>query len=332
MNMKIAKKISKFLIISLLIYIGICLVLIYWPVPTKKNIENYDYSSLNESTQKTEFGNEQWMTLRDGKELFFRLYESNSNTTLILLHGSGSESRYLSQIASFLSGNDIMRVITPDVRGHGRNKGTRGDIDYIGQLDHDIEDLLTYVIENYSGTKVILGGHSSGGGLALRYVGNESVTKPNALLLFAPYLGYDSPTVKPNSGEWVTVALKRWIGLTMINNLGITAFNGLPVLQFNRPEIWNDSLQVPSYSYRLAVNFAPNNYIDDISKITIPTLVLIGQNDESFYPEKFYEVFDASKSNIDVHIIKNANHMNIINTDDSNNHIVNWYNRVAGGI
>jgi non-heme chloroperoxidase len=324
--MKIAKKLSKFLTISLLVYMGICFALIYWPVPAKKNIENYDYSSLNESGLQTNMGSEQWIKLRDGKELFFRLYESNSNATLILLHGSGTESRYLSQVASFLSSRNIMRVITPDLRGHGRNKGHKGDIDYIGQLDHDIEDLLIHVEENYRGTKVVLGGHSSGGGMALRYVGNESVLQPNALLLFAPYLGHESPTVKPNSGEWVTVALKRWIGLAMINNLGITALNDLPVLVFNRPESWNDNLQVASYSYRMAVNFAPNNYADDISKIKIPTLVLIGENDESFYPEKFDEVFETSKNSVDVHIVKNANHMNIIDTHDSNSRVINWYN------
>lgn len=323
--MKLLKKISMFIIISLVIYIGICFILIYWPVPGKKNVKNYNYSSLNESTKQTEFGNEQWMTLRDGKKLFFRRYESTSDATLILLHGSGSESRYLSKMASFLSKSDTMRVITPDLRGHGRSQGRRGDIDYIGQLDHDIEDLLTYVLENYGGSKVILGGHSSGGGMALRYVGNESVPHPDALLLFSPYLGHDAPTVKPNSGEWVTVALKRWIGLAMINNLGITAFNALPVLVFNRPEKWNDSLQVASYSYRMAVNFSPNNYSDDISKITIPTLVLVGQNDESFYPKKFGEVFDSSRKIINVHIVKNANHMSIINSDDSIAQVVNWY-------
>ena len=225
MNMKFLKPLYKFLAISVAVYIGICMTLIYWPIPTKKNIENYDYSSLDQSTQQTNNGREQWVTLRDGKELFFRLYESNSETTLVLLHGSGSESKYLSQIASFLSTNGIMRVITPDLRGHGRNKGTHGDIDYIGQLDHDIEDLLAHVDRTYSGKNVVLGGHSSGGGMALRYVGNESVAQPNALLLLAPYLGHDSPTVKPNSGEWVTVALKRWIGLEMINSLGISLFN-----------------------------------------------------------------------------------------------------------
>lgn len=325
--MRILRKLSVFFITSTLIYICICLALIFWPTGGKNNIENYDYSSLEESAQHVDLGDENWITLRDGTRVFSRVYESESDTTLLLLHGSGSESRYLSRISSLLSSTGISRVITPDLRGHGRNKEQRGDIDYVGQLDHDVEDLLTYIRKNYSGTKIVLGGHSSGGGMALRYVGNESVSQPDALLLFSPYLGHTAPTVKPNSGGWVTVALKRWIGLSMINSIGIKTFNDMPVLIFNRPEAWNDDLQVANYSYRMTINFAPNNYIKDIERIAIPTLVLVGKNDESFYPEKFEEVFDSSKNNIDVHIVKNATHMNIINTDNSIDYVVNWYNK-----
>lgn len=222
-----------------------------------------------------------------------------------------------------------MRVITPDLRGHGRNDGPRGDIDYIGQLDHDIEDLISYVSSNYAGTKVILGGHSSGGGMALRYAGNHDLVQPQALLLFAPYLGHDAPTVKPNSGEWVTVAVKRIIGLTMLNNLGITAFNDLAVLQFNHPEEWDDSLQVPSYSYRLTTNFGPTNYIDDVAKIDVPTLVLVGENDESFHPNQFNAAFNGAAPKANVHLIANAKHMDIVDNGDAIQLIASWYSELT---
>lgn len=322
--MTITKRLSHILVTSILIYFGICLTLIFLPIPAKKNVENYDYSSLTTSTQKIKVSNEQTLVTRDNEELFFRSYESNSDTTLILLHGSGSESRYLSQVAAHLSNQNIMRVITPDLRGHGRNKGPKGDVDYIGQLDHDVEDVIAYAKKTYPNTKIVLGGHSSGGGMALRYVGNNKVSQPDALLLLAPYLGHDSPTVKPSSGDWVTVALKRWIGLEMINNLGITALNDLPVLIFNRPETWNDDLQVTSYSYRMAVNFAPNNYIDDIANISVPTLVLIGEKDESFYPEQFTPVFANAKHMVDTQIVQQANHMNIVDSSTSINLITTW--------
>lgn len=298
-----------------------------WPAPDQRAVADYDYSSLSESTQHVDSGEEQWLSQRDGTQLFFRVYDSVSTTTLVLLHGSGSDSRYLSAIATCLANKGIFKVVTPDVRGHGRNPGRRGDIDYIGQLDHDLEDLLAHIHSGYGGGKIILGGHSSGGGMALRYVGNKHVRQPDGLLLLAPYLGNESPTVKPNSGGWVTVVLKRWIGLSMINRFGIRLFNGLTVLLFNRPEAWNDELQVPSYSYRMAVNYGPNNYAKDIEKIIVPSLVLVGSNDESFYSEKFASVFDVgtSKNFIDVKVVQGANHMSIVDNIESRKRIVDWY-------
>ena len=59
---------------------------------------------------------------------------------MILIHGSGSDSRYLADIANAIANKNIATVITPDMRGHGRNTGKRGDIDFIGQLEKDIED------------------------------------------------------------------------------------------------------------------------------------------------------------------------------------------------
>ncbi len=318
-----------FLLYAIAIYFCICAVLIVWPAPQKSDGENYDYSTLSESGKNIISGEEHWVTLRDGTQLFSRVYNSDSScdSTLVLLHGSGTDSRYLSQIAAYLSDTGLCRVVTPDLRGHGRNKGRRGDIDYIGQLDHDVEDLFTDISNKFGGTKILLGGHSSGGGMALRYVGNKQVRQPDGLLLFAPYLGHDAPTVKPNSGGWVTVVLKRWIGLSMLNRFGIRLFNDLKVLIFNRPEEWNDELQVPSYSYRMAVNYGPSHYVDDIKKIAVPTLVLVGSSDESFHPEKFASVFGVEKPAplIDVKIVKGANHMSIVDDSDSRRFILDWY-------
>lgn len=315
------------LLYIVIIYFCLCAVLIVWPVPDQRPVANYDYSSLSESAQHIDSGEEQWLTQRDGTQLFFRVYDSVSTTTLVLLHGSGSDSRYLSGIAAYLASTGIFRVVTPDVRGHGRNSGRRGDIDYIGQLDHDLEDLLAHIHKDYRGGKIIVGGHSSGGGMALRYVGNIHVRQPDGLLLLSPYLGNESPTVKPNSGGWVTVVLKRWIGLSMINRFGFRLLNRLTVLLFNRPDTWNDELQVPSYSYRMAVNYGPNNYVKDIEKIKVPSLILVGSNDESFYPEKFFPVFEvgASAKLVDVIVVEGANHMSIVDGAGSRNCIVDWY-------
>ena len=81
---------------------------------------------------------------RDGATLEYRLYESSSATdkVLILLHGSGWHSMQFYPLASSISENGLAHVITPDLRGHGFHPENRGDVDYIGQLEDDLADLI----------------------------------------------------------------------------------------------------------------------------------------------------------------------------------------------
>lgn len=324
----IGKRIGKFLLINVILYLIACFVLINWPTPAKKDVKNYDYSSIKksiiESISDTLKVEEVWIKLRDGKKEFVRIYPSDSDNIMILIHGSGSESRYLKKLSLAIANSQNATVITPDLRGHGKSEGVRGDIDYVGQLGDDIEDLIRYSKKHIGAKKIILVGHSSGGGLVLRYIGNSQHAKIDKAILLSPYLGHDAPTVKPNSGNWVTVNVKRWVGLAMLNRIGISSFDDMPVLFFNRPEAYNDKLQAPAYTYRMAVNFAPKYYKDDIENINIPALVLVGGKDESFYPSQFKPVFKPAQKFAKVEIISNANHLNIVSGDESIHEIIKW--------
>lgn len=304
----------------------IVLTLVFWPESETQTLDNYDYSAL-EGIEDTNFSaNQNWLRLRDGLELFYRLYpSSDSNTILILVHGSGTESRHLEKIANQLSSEGLMTVVTPDMRGHGESAEVEGDISYIGQYDDDVEDLIEHFKQIYPASKILLGGHSSGGGLVLRYAGNASASKADGYIWLAPYLGHDAPTTKPNSGDWVTVNVKRWVGLSILNGFGVKRLNGLPVLRFNRPEEWNDPLQVSHYSYRLATSFATSNYSRDVAKIDRPGLVLVGSDDESFYPEAYSLVFAFAEEKVDVEILPQISHIGITRSDDVVEKIEHWY-------
>jgi non-heme chloroperoxidase len=269
---KIAKSIIKTLLISCCVYLFISFVLVYWPISLKKEVKNYDFSSLKKKKPGATKGEKMFYKTRNGSQLFARVYKSQSENVMILIHGSGSESRYLSTLADSIAEANIATVLTPDLRGHGENTEKKGDVDYIGQLENDLEDLILYSKQKMNAKNIILAGHSSGGGFVLRFIGNQKNTKVAKAIMLAPYLGHDAPTVKPNSGGWVTVAMKRIIGLSMLNNVGFSKLNDLPVLFFNRPASINDKLQVPAYSFKMTINFGPKNYIDEIKNIDVPCL------------------------------------------------------------
>ncbi|NMM48127.1 alpha/beta hydrolase [Marinigracilibium pacificum] len=323
MTTKTLKWIGKTLLISVIIYTLVCLVLIYWPIEIEKNVMNYDYNSINTNTEVS-LGTEQWVKMEDGKEIFSRVYESDSKNVVILIHGSGSDSRYLANLANAIADQNIGTVITPDMRGHGRNNGDRGDIDYIGQLDDDINKFIHFSKKELNAEKVILAGHSSGGGFVLNFIGNQKNSKVDKAILIAPFLGYKAPTVKPNSGGWVQVALKRIIGLSMLNNLHVKALNHLPVLFFNLPDNLNDSLQVQSYSYNMIMNFDSKDYQQEIKNTNIPCLVVVGDEDESFYPEQFPIVFEPARNLFQVEIIEKLKHLDIVKNDKVFELIKEW--------
>lgn len=320
---KTGNRIAKSLIISIIIYLVISHVLIFWPINLEKNVKNYDYSSIKENSIPV-LGKEKWIETRDGYEIFNRLYESDNKDVLILIHGSGSESRYLANLADSIAKANIATVLTPDMRGHGRNSGERGDIDFIGQLENDIEDLIQFSKENLGANRIILAGHSSGAGFVLRFIGNPENSKVDRAILLAPYLGHDAPTVKPSSGGWVKVAMKRIIGISMLNNVGLNVFNNLPVLFFNRPESLNDTLQVPSYSFNMTINFNPKNYKNEIKNINIPCLVLVGKQDESFYPDRFPAAFATAKKFVHLRILEGVKHLDIVKSQQTFEIIKEW--------
>src|SRR5690606_30069305 len=133
---------------------------------------------------------------RDGAGLFYRHYPSQSEKVLILLHGTALHGVYLHPLAQALSAAGAVRVYVPELRGHGHAPVRRGDIDYIDQLEDDLADLITHIRRTTSKeSPVIIGGHSSGGGLAVRFAGGRYQNLASAYLLLAPYLGHSAPTV-----------------------------------------------------------------------------------------------------------------------------------------
>jgi pimeloyl-ACP methyl ester carboxylesterase len=105
--------------------------------------------------------------LRDGFEVDVRHLSADGidPPLLILLHGSGWYGRQVDALLPALAKH--ADVIAPDLRGHGAQAKLRGDVAYIGQLEDDIADLIDLYAR--PGQKIILAGHSSGGGLAIRF-------------------------------------------------------------------------------------------------------------------------------------------------------------------
>lgn len=320
---KVFKFVFRFALISVVIYFGIVAVLLLTGKPNKPDPAQrgpvfdelfFDYSNLPELKS---------FTARDGTQLAYRHYSAESNKIVILLHGAGWHSRYFLPLAEFISSEGLAQVYTPDLRGHGLSPKKRGDVDYIGQFEDDLADLIAMIQQDNPDSMLIMGGHSSGGGLAIRFAGSQYGQKAKAYLLMSPFLKYNAPTTRLNSGGFAKPYTGRIIGLVMLNTVGIRWFNYLTVMEFNMPEKACDGTETLSYSYRLTTAYAPRDYEKDLSAITQPLLVVAGTKDETMIYCQ-YEPVISQYTTVQVKLLQGVTHMGLVVSPEVRPVIKEW--------
>ena len=220
-------------------------------------------------------------TSRSGVAQFRRTWESpNPHAQVLLLHGIAEHSGRYEHVGSTLAAAGYStRAI--DHHGHGRSGGHRGHVPSFDTFLDDVEDNLAELRE--SGQPVVLMAHSMGGLIAVMYC-ISGRPLPDVLLLSGPGLGADVP-------RWQRIAapiLGRIVPKLFIKN----EFDGS--LLANDPDVGqayvDDPLRIQGATAGLgreifsAMKFATEN----VSKLSIPTMVIHGGNDRivpSMYSE-----------------------------------------------
>ncbi len=315
-------KILTILIVSALIYLAIALGLIVSqrPEPAEGGQATLDFEGVSGRDPTVPRPPEQSAyRARDGAQLRYRYWPARDENAplLVLLHGSGWHGGSYVRLAGSLAADGAIAVAVPDLRGHGAEPERRGDIDYIGQFEDDIFDLFQHLRKPEQ--PIVLAGHSSGGGLVVRYAGGAYGSGLDGAVLIAPFLQHDAPTTRQDSGGWATVAIRRIIGLAMLNTLGIKALNGLPVIAFNFPEhVLHGPLgetATQRYSYRLNTSFAPRrNWKDDLSHLP-PFLLIAGRNDEAFFADRYEATISSLTKRGTYRLIDGVGHLGIVDSD-----------------
>ena len=252
---EVLKFIFTFVLISVVVFFGLATVLILMGKSKEVDMAQralafdelfFDYSSLPEL---------KCFTARNGTKLAYSYCSADSDKIVVLLEGAGWHSRYFLPLADFISSEGLAQVYTPDLRGQGLSPKRRGDVEYVGQLEDDLADLIAIIQKDNPNSMLNVGGHSSGGGLAIRFAGSQYGKKAKTCLLFSPFLKYNAPTTRPNSGGFAKPYTGHIIALVMLNNVGIRWFNYLTVIEFNMAEKARDGTETLTYSYRLNIAY-----------------------------------------------------------------------------
>jgi non-heme chloroperoxidase len=305
--MKIATWVCLLIAIIIIIYAGIAVAIKFSSPVSPPALEiialpfrSMDFSKLPPLSR---------YSARDGAKLAYRAYSApQPKQTVVLIHGSSGASRSMHALAEYLQGQG-MDVYAPDMRGHG-DSGNRGDIAYVGQLEDDLEDFVNQVLKDKRDATLV--GFSAGGGFALRFAGSSRQKLFAHYVLLAPFLRYDAPTTRPNNSEWAKASVPRIIGLTLLGPIGEKWFGHLPVIAF-AIDPKTVQYQTATYSYRLWSNFGPHyNYKADMKAAKQPITVLVGKDDELFYPQKYLPVFAGSQPHAEIIVVPNVGHITLI--------------------
>lgn len=329
------------------LYFGGALALVFWPGAghsesaletmraldageiTRQELEGFLVAAGMESREQVNAFEERRFQTRDGRSIFARAFTGTDDgaATIILVHGVGSDSATLNVTAAGFRDVTGATVLAIDLRGHGKSEGARWDVDYVGQHEDDLADIIAKLKSVRSDAKIVLSGHSMGGGISLRYAALEGEPSIDGYLLFAPNLGAIAPTARTappqdaaadQAEPFMSLRLTRLLGLVMLNSVGIDVLNHLQVMFLNLPP------DFPAYSYRGLISGEPTNYIAAFEAVDKPLLVIVGTEDEAFLGEQF-EPIVSQHSDGQVLLLEGATHNSVHRDERALAAIREWF-------
>ena len=283
--------------------------------PSPKDIEDLGFDQPN-TFETLEF------EMKDNIKIAAKKYQFLSNKTVILVHGVLANSYTYNKMSGLIRDALQAKVIAIDLRGHGESVGIPGDISRTNQYAEDLNEIIESIRLDKPNEKVILLGHSMGGGIILRHAETYPETKIDGYVLFAPNLGIASPTTSQQidlKNNFIKSHLSRGLGLKMLNELGIHQYDSLKVVFYNLPK----QMPIKSYSYRSMNAIYPDNLRHTLKTIKAPLITLIGSKDEAFISEEYPIVINAY-SNGACFVIKNETHNGIRHNEEAMNNIREW--------
>ncbi|MBN2441383.1 MAG: alpha/beta hydrolase [Spirochaetales bacterium] len=294
------------LIISCLIIFGTS------ALPESNKLDN---DSRFNTVDYTTLPPQSYFTFDNGSSICYREYPAAVDKIMIYIHGITGSSRNMHVIAEYMSNHNIAHGIALDMPGHG-DSGEKGKLDYIGQLEDDISEVIRQIRINYPQKRMTIIGFSMGGGFAIRFAGSEYGSMVHSYIFLAPFLHQDSPIKKPpepgNEDQEMSVYLPRIIGLSTLNLFTITCFNNLPIIEYRIPSMFQEDY-TSTYSYNLSENFRPHrDYIGDIRNLKVFAVLIAGENDEGIIASKYRDELAHYSKQLTFEFIPGANHFDLV--------------------
>jgi len=223
------------------------------------------------------------VTTSDGVEIFYK--DWGSGQPIVFSHGWPlSSDDWDTQMMFFL--NHGYRVIAHDRRGHGRSSQTADGHD----MDHYADDTAV-VTEHLDLRNAVHVGHSTGGGEVVRYLARHGESRVAKAVLISAVPPIMVKTDANPGGTPKSVFDDFQAQLVANRSSFYWAVASGPFYGYNRPENepnqaiilnwWRQGMMGGAKAhYDSIVAFSQTDFTEDLKKITVPTLVMHGENDQ----------------------------------------------------
>jgi len=235
-----------------------------------------------------------------------------SGRPVVLIHGWPlSGESWSKQVPEFEAAG--YRVITYDRRGFGRSDKPLTGYDY-DTFASDLDALLTELDLR----DVTLVGFSMGGGEIARYIGTRGEERLHSVVFASavpPYLektddNPDGPLTKDAAAEMTAGLTKDEDSFYDEFTTGFYSANGvLKVTEAERQEAIALAHQSKKHAALASMAaFATTDFRDDLTKVTVPTLVIHGDSDGTVPFEGSGERTHRAIAGSELHVVKDAPH------------------------
>ncbi|HAV4440883.1 TPA: alpha/beta fold hydrolase [Acinetobacter baumannii] len=226
-----------------------------------------------------------YVTTKDDVDIFYKDWGPRDAQVLFFHHGWPlSSDDWDTQLLFFLEQG--YRVVAHDRRGHGRSSQVWDGHD----MDHYADDVAE-VVKHLNIKNAIHIGHSTGGGEVVRYIarhGQENVAKAVLVSAVPPLM-----VKTENNPEGLPKEVFDDLQNQVLTNRA-QFFRDLPsgpFYGFNRPDAkpsegiianwWRQGMTGSAKAhYDGIVAFSQTDFTEDLKKITVPVLVLHGDDDQ----------------------------------------------------
>jgi non-heme chloroperoxidase len=222
---------------------------------------------------------------KDGVQIFYKDWGPKTAQPIVFHHGWPLSSDDWDAQMLFFVGKGY-RVIAHDRRGHGRSSQVSDGHD----MDHYAADVAA-VVEHLDLRNAIHVGHSTGGGEAARYVARYGKDRVAKLVLIAAVPPLMLKTDSNPGGLPIEVFDGLRNQLAANRSQFYLDFASGPFYGYNRPgskvsqavvwNWWRQGMMGSAKAHHDGIKaFSETDFSEDLKSITVPTLVLHGDDDQ----------------------------------------------------